>query len=254
MRPIVTVFVIATKNYVHYVTQLISSIPNLGNRDFVFQFILLTDDVAAAARINPSEHDDYISIFEIESLGWPEATLYRFELMTKHWSAVNGSIVMYMDADTEFVANFSYSDLLTAVESSASGMVLVRHPGYFKRFFLWKPVFKSRIGPWERKRASLAFVPIIRRGHYVCGGVYWGLSDSFLRMSTQLAQNISTDESNFVRAKHNDESHLNWWLSQNSSSTVTPAWAFASGYRNLKTLTPIIEVVHKPDSFERIPT
>ena len=254
MKPTVTIFVIATKSYLSYAKHLFNSIENLSLDDFHLQIILLSDDVASAKNIENSSRDVGIVVCEIPSFGWPEATLYRFDLMVKHWSVVKGSIVMYMDADTEFVSNFSYSELSREAQVSSSGMVLVRHPGYFKRFFLWKPVFKSRIGPWERKRASLAFVPIIRRGHYVCGGVYWGLSDSFLRMSSQLAQNISTDESNFVRAKHNDESHLNWWLSQNASSTVTPAWAFASGYRNLKTLTPIIEVVHKPDSFERVPT
>ena len=174
--------------------------------------------------------------------------------MVDHWSAVKGSIVMYMDADTEFVSNFSYSDLVSNANASSSGMVLVRHPGYFKRFFLLIPVIKSRLGPWESNKNSLAFVPITRRGHYVCGGVYWGLPASFLKMSSLLAKNIERDESFEIRAKHNDESHLNFWKSKNAPRTVSPKWAFAAGYRNLRKIKPNIEVVHKPSDFERTPT
>lgn len=254
MFPLVTIFVIATKDYLRYATQLVDSASRLGSIDFRIQFIVLTDNLEEASRIPKTQNIKEISIQKIDSLGWPEATLYRFRLMVDHWSAVKGSIVMYMDADTEFVSNFSYSDLVSNVNASSSGMVLVRHPGYFKSFFFLIPLIKSRLGPWESNKNSLAFVPIFQRGHYVCGGVYWGSSNSFFQMSSHLSRNISKDEANQIKAKHNDESHLNNWLSQNSSSVVTPIWAFASGYRNLKALKPIIEVVHKPDDFERSPT
>ncbi len=249
-----TIFVIATKNYIRYATQLVDSTSRLGAIDFKIQFIILTDNLEEAARIPKSQNVEEILFLKIDSLGWPEATLYRFRLMVNHWSAVKGSIVMYMDADTQFVSNFSYSDLVSNANASPSGMVLVRHPGYFKRFFLLIPVFKSRLGPWESNKNSLAFVPIFQRGHYVCGGVYWGLPAPFLKMSSLLAKNIERDESFEVRAKHNDESHLNFWKSKNAPRTVSPKWAFAAGYRNLRKIKPKIEVVHKPSDFERTPT
>jgi hypothetical protein len=252
MKPILTIFVIATKNYVDYAAKLVESIAILGETDFHLQVILLTDDVLTASRIASPRDEDEVLVREIKSFGWPEATLYRFDLMADNWSTVRGSLVMYMDADTRFVSAFTYSDLLTNVAESESGMVLVRHPGYFKRFFLVKLIVKSRFGPWENNSASAAFMPFCQRGHYVCGGVYWGNPEAFHALCVMMASNIQRDETFNVRAKHNDESHLNFWLSQNPSKTVSPKWAFAAGYRNLKGIDPIIEVIHKPENFQRL--
>ena len=175
---------------------------------------------------------------------------------------------MYVDADTQFVSSFNYNDLLQQADTSASGMTLVRHPGYFNRSFLlnlmfvfplasflpWKIRKADSLMPWETRRRSSAYVPMRKRSAYVCGGVYWGKKQAFHNLCKELSSSVITDEQNGIRAKHNDESHLNKWKSKYGATLATPAWAFASNYRNLRDITPIIEVVHKPLNFERQPS
>jgi hypothetical protein len=260
--------VIATKVYLDYAVEMIKSSKVVLDRDFDFQFILLTDQVPLAKTLIKEQQGLEVVYAEIESFGWPEATLFRFALMSEHWSKVTGSIVMYVDADTQFVSSFKYIDLLHQANASNSGMTLVRHPGYFNRFFLlnfllafpitsllpWKLKRADALMPWETRRRSSAHVPLHKRKTYVCGGVYWGVKQSFYNLCKELSLEVSIDEQNGIRAKHNDESHLNKWNSKHGATLATPAWAFASDYRNLRDLIPIIEVVHKPTNFERQPT
>jgi hypothetical protein len=268
MREVVSVFVIATKVYLNYAVELIDSAIAILDRDFDIQVILLTDQVPLAISLIKEQQGLEVVFVEIESFGWPEATLFRFALMSDHWSKVSGSIVMYVDADTQFVSSFKYNDLHHQANASNSGMTLVRHPGYFNRFFLlnflfafpvasflpWKISRAASLMPWETRRRSSAHVPFHKRRTYVCGGVYWGKKQSFYNLCKELSSAVKTDEQNGIRAKHNDESHLNKWNSKHGATLATPAWAFASDYRNLRDIIPIIEVVHKPMNFERQPT
>ena len=252
---IVSVFVIATNAYTNYAMRLITSAQlNIGP-DTKFQFLVLTDQIHLVRDANLGSEHVEIQAFQIPSYGWPEATLLRFHLMLEHWKHIKGNIVVYLDADTEIAAPLQFSEFNGWCRAPHSnGISLVLHPGYFNRSILFNFINRSRFGPWEHRRTSSAFVPFRFRKQYVCGGVFWGVRDSFKQLCITLKNQIDSDISRGVLAKHNDESHLNSWFYRNRTSAASPVWAYASGYKNLKGLSPKIHVIHKPSSFVRAPT
>jgi glycosyltransferase involved in cell wall biosynthesis len=175
--------------------------------------------------------------------------------MVEHWEHVTGEIVMYLDADTQIVSPLNFAELFElSSASSSNGVTPVFHPGYFKRSRLRNAIIRTRLGPWENRKHSTAYVPFRSRRNYVCGGVIWGLRELFLQMCVNIKANINLDLEHNIVAKHNDESHLNHWFVSHPTLAATPEWAYASGYKNLACLMPRIEVIHKPATFNRIPT
>ena len=251
----ISIFVIATNAYIEYALNLIRSSSKWAAGEIQIQFLLLTDSEVDVQQIGLTGKAVTVSTFRIPSYGWPEATLLRFHLMVDHWEHVTGEIVMYLDADTEIVSPLIFADLFDLCTKSASnGVTPVMHPGYFNRSKLHHAINRTRLGPWENRRRSTAYVPYSSRKTYVCGGVIWGLRKSFFQMCVTLKARIESDLQHKVVAKHNDESHLNNWFTNNLTIAATPEWAYASGYSNLNGLMPRIEVIHKPSTFNRTPT
>lgn len=251
----VSIFVIATNAYVDYAINLINSSTSWLEAKTRVQVLLLTDVVIDVNRFCSNENEVTVNSFRIPSYGWPEATLLRFHLMLDHWEHVTGEIVMYLDADTEIVSPLNFADLhKISTASGSNGLTPVLHPGYFNRSRLRNAFNRTRFGPWEHRKISTAYVPANLRKKYVCGGVIWGLKDSFLKLCTDLKASIDLDLKHKITAKHNDESHLNKWFVSNNTVAATPEWAYAVGYSNLNGLNPRIEVIHKPSTFVRTPT
>ena len=251
----ISIFVIATNAYIEYALNLIRSSSKWAAGEIQIQFLLLTDSEIDTQQIGLIGNAITVSTFRIPSYGWPEATLLRFHLMVDHWKHVTGEIVMYLDADTEIVSPLVFADLFELSSKSISnGVTPVLHPGYFNRSWLRNAIIRTRLGPWENRKHSTAYVPIRSRKNYVCGGVIWGLRDSFFQMCQNLKAKIDLDLQHNIVAKHNDESHLNNWFVSHPTLAATPEWAYARGYSNLAGLVPRIEVIHKPSTFIRIPT
>lgn len=251
----ISIFIIATKNYVVYAKLLIESFIKFTDSALRVEFVLLTDArFDFFQEISLPDHLT-ISVASIESLGWPEATLFRFRLMSAHSHLARGHRIAYIDADMVVSGPVFLQDFLSVIDAQPPNqMVLVRHPGYFSRTWLIRLVVKTPFGPWGSSPRSQAFVPFGDRETYVCGGFFWGERSSFFGMCDELAHAIDLDQSAGVRAKHNDESHLNKWFVENGAALVGPEWVFAPGYRNLRGIPPRISVIHKPSEFERIPT
>jgi len=251
----ISIFVIATKSYLDYALVLIDSAMKWHDGKSHVQFILLTDRDTSSLAIPKTPSFFTIDSFQIPSYGWPEATLLRFHLMLEHWSHVSGSIVMYLDADTEIVAPLNFQELSKfCCHPSSNGVTPVLSPGYYKRFLPLRFFIRTRIGPWETNQKSTSYVAFNLRKNYVCGAVFWGQRDAFHQLCVELRSQIDTDSKNKVVAKCNDESHLNKWLTTHPTVLATPEWAYAPGYRNLKKLQPQIQVIHKPSTFVRLPT
>lgn len=249
----ISFFIIATKSYVDYARDLINDFATQSSEHFRIQIILLTDDVGFV-----KEHSRSSDFFELKSslipsYGWPEATLYRFQLMSSHKALADGEIIAYIDADMRVSSMLTYLDFSDSLStSSESRIALVRHPGYSLRSRPYEYLSKSSFGPWGINRSSTAWVSRKSRSIYVCGGLFWGEYINFFDLCSTLADQVALDESRGVRAKHNDESHLNKWSISNRHNFMGPEWVYAPGYRNLRHLTPIFSVIHKPLNFDRI--
>jgi len=244
----ISFFIIATRNYKGYARSLILSLDrHMRSR---FQVHVLTDDVKDFNTIVMERNLGTVRATQIESFGWPDATLRRFELMMRIFSAVNGRIVCYLDADTLLLRDTSIEDFQECLSDSRQ-VAAVRHPGYYKRSLILRIANSTFLGPWETRRQSAAFVPFQKRRSYVCGGVIFGLAASFREMCEDIRRCILSDFEKGIIAKHNDESYLNAWSLRTQTNKVSPEWAYAEGYRNLKGMNPRIQVLHKPNWWTR---
>jgi hypothetical protein len=166
---------------------------------------------------------------------------------------------MHLDADMLVRAPVDFKQLSTSLRN---GICLVRHPGYYRPSGLTKMLFyfqnpsaalgdlatlfrMGSLGAWETNRQSLAFVPREDRKQYFCGATWWGLRADILKLSETLSDRVSRDEALGVMAVWHDESHLNWWASNNDHGQADSRYCFSVGYPQLQGIPNIIQAIHK---------
>jgi hypothetical protein len=101
------------------------------------------------------------------------------------------------------------------------------------------------IGAWETRKTSSAFTPRRKRLHYVCGGIWLGQREIFLKTIEELFFQVQKDQLNEVLAIWHDESHLNSWASQNSYFMLGPEFCYEASYPQLDGLRELVRAVNK---------
>lgn len=252
------VITVATNRYVDYWIDQAKSFAANPSQDLEITLHVFTDQLDRVKEI-ASTIPIRIVAHEIPSYKWPEASLYRFKIMHEFRDKLNEDLLMHLDADMLIKASVSVEELGAHL---SSGICLVRHPGYYRpsglakvSFYLQNPLAIFRdvltvlkagsLGAWETRTKSLAFVPRSSRKEYFCGATWWGLRADILRLSENLSSRISRDEESGVMAVWHDESHLNWWASENLHGRADSRYCFSVGYPQLKGVPNIIQAVHK---------
>lgn len=224
----VTIVNIATNHYVHYLFQFIDSIPRRQVSTSSMRLLIFTDEPQLVNEKLGERKDLLTEVVEIESFGWPEATLFRYELISRG-SYLEDEIIAYVDVDSLVLLPQLISKLLLEKEKVS----LVRHPGYawpqisafFRNpmrslrrvvFLLTNRIHENGFGTWETDPSSLAYVEPQKRSLYFCGGFWWGPKNQILAMCDQLADRINQDYEKGKVARWHDESHLNWFAANNS--------------------------------------
>ena len=251
---------IATNNYLRYWQSMVQSLLQEVRDIHSIHLYLFTDSVHEAELFVSHLKDLQVTIIEIPSYAWPEATLYRYRIYSTHAERLQSDILMHLDADMMINADF-VSKLKNLFRNS--GIALVAHPGFWRpqritsllRLYFMSPkklysdlkmkVFMGSLGSWEVNNLSAAYVPRLKRKRYVCGGTWIGTRKEFLNLAKVLDENVKMDELNEILAIWHDESHLNHWASKNSYTQLTPEFCFAGSYPQLKSITPLITAVDK---------
>ncbi len=253
---------VATNIYLDYWKTQAQSIDRMTTENFEVTLHVFTDDPGGARNFATVLKRVKVVAHEIPPYRWPEATLYRYALITKECRSLPEDVLMYLDADMIVQEPLSMADFST---SSGEGVTLVRHPGFYRpsgltklklyfdqpKLFLNDLFAKFKIGAlgsWETDRRSLAFVERKHRSDYFCGGTWWGYRDDFLRLTRDLAARVELDEKNSVMARWHDESHLNWWAAHHNHETKSPSYCYSISYPWLRTLPMIIQAVDKLES------
>lgn len=252
------ILTVATNRYINYWREQAASVDKYISGDVEVTFHVFTDNPKAVVDFGKTLRAK-VHAHPVESYGWPDATLYRYALISKFASEYSEDFLMHLDADTIARSEFGLGDMTSLLEN---GICLVHHPGFFRpkgsgmlgyyfrnmgQLFsdTQSLLIQGGIGSWETNPESLAFVPRKIRHKYVCGGVWWGTRAAILEMVRVLADRVVRDESNGILAVWHDESHLNWWSSQNLHGLANPSFCYAEGYPQLKSLPVLIEAVDK---------
>ena len=250
---------IATNGYTKYWEALIESAnKNLTDKSRI-RFHLFTDELEKSKEFSKKYSELAFNFYEIESLKWPEATLYRYRIYSEFSKQFTESHLMHLDSDM-----LIHGDFLELIFSSnqETEMRLVLHPGFFRakalgriKFYLKSPsqllkdvkmyIQLGGLGAWETRVQSAAYVPRNKRKKYFCGGVWFGAQASFVRMVKDLEFAERRDSESGILARWHDESYLNNWAVNNKHSICTPSLCFDPSYRNLDGLDNLITAVDK---------
>jgi len=233
----VTVFTVATNRYLDYWKEMALSADRFLFPSSEVTLCVFTDRFDEASAFAETVSRVSIHVTKIEPLGWPEATLLRYALISSAQECHSSQVLMHLDADMLFEHTVGNElDFRTWI----NGIALVKHPSFYRtnrsylrllshpRMLLSE--FRNRIseggsfGSWEHDLDSLAYVPKDLRRNYVCGGVWMGRATEFVGLVGLLADRVSEDSRNGIVAKWHDESHLNWFFAHNETTLLPPEY------------------------------
>jgi Glycosyltransferase family 6 len=257
----VAILTIATNHYIEYWKELVRSSEKTKNEKINLRFHVFTEQKQEALNFARNSNSS-ITIHEIPSYRWPEATLLRYQVISTFGIEFTEPILMHLDADMLFMNKIPEA-VFTQVMNG--GIALVRHPGFFRprgigRFEyyfaskrrilgdLFSTVRIGGLGSWETNPKSAAYVKFWDRRKYFCGGTWFGRKEDILGMASTLAGRVETDLASSRIAIWHDESHLNWWAVHNKYIELSPSFCFDPTYPQLSKLPEFIRAVDKSQS------
>ena len=191
----VGILLISTGNYDIFLDPLIESLDKYFLTDHEKQIYLFSDKLLENS-------------FYVPTLRFPFPTLYRYKWFTQYHQAIDADILYYLDVDMKVVAPVG-----DEVLPDESGLVAVRHPGYWRGGW----------GDHGTTKKSLAYVPVNERKQYYAGGFQGGTRDVYLAAAAEMADNIRKDGSHHMAQWH-DESHWNKYLTKHTFKELSPSY------------------------------
>lgn len=252
----------ATNIYLDYWREMVSSFDEFVGDTVNCTFYVFTDRPETAEKYSHSlKNSSRVVPVRIDNLGWPDASLLRFELIESHMDQANEDVLMHLDADMllhdGFDSEFDSSQWI-------GGIFLVAHPGFYQEYLRKQStkipqgkikhfvaqLLKGKapimpLGSWETNPKSVAHVPEVDRRVYVCGATWGGAAKPFRQLIGHLAGQTRLDRSNGVLAVWHDESHLNKWASAHTYSLLSSSYCHAEPFSKYMGLKRIIEAVDK---------
>lgn len=188
----ITILLISTRRYDQFVAPLIKSIEKYFLPTHNIKISLFTDKFHTLSLGRAK-----VEQTRIPSIGFPEATLFRYKtLTTKEYDT---DYLFYMDVDMLVVD--------TVGDEILGDIVAVRHPGFY-----------IGGGSWEiENKKSTAYISNISGLFYYAGGFQGGKTENYYGAMEKMRDNIQIDKDNKTMACWHDESHWNKYLYDNKN-------------------------------------
>lgn len=201
--------VIATGKYDVFIPPLYKSMKKYFMKDHEVKMFVFTDK-------EMPKKDDLISL-EHQHEPWPNPTLKRYHVFDKYKNVLsNMDYLYYCDADMLFVDSVG-DEILPDNENELIG---TEHPGFYG----------GRRGTYETNPNSTAFVSNNEGKIYFAGGFNGGGSNSFLKMSETIKNNVDEDLKNGLVAVWHDESHINRYFIDNPPKILSPSYCYPESW------------------------
>lgn len=255
------IMMIATNGYLELWKNTALSIEReCGNSFLEIRIRLFTDELEEAeVWANENLKKIKLVVVQIPSYGWPEATLFRYEIFLNNFQSFTEDLLMYLDSDMEVLKDFTAE---ISPKSWAGDIALVAHPGYYDlemqvkskgrylpsnilRKVKYSKFFRGGYGDWEDRKTSTAFVPKRHRNTYVHGAIWFGWRGAIQLLIETLRKNVLQDSESNIIAKWHDESHLNWFYNNFQTTLLTPKFSGFRSYSFVMQLEPCIITVQK---------
>lgn len=178
--------------------------------DTEVEYFVFTDDASLSQA--PDVH-----LIHRECHGFPADTLQRFEM----FMGIRAQLEAF-----DYICFFNSNAVLRGdvgreILPKSNGLKAVRWIGQ-------KPCNWAMFYPYERNKRSRAYVkPFDGPYAYYMGGFYCGKAEPFLRMTEELDMAIKEDALQGIKARHNDESHLNCYLHTHSHEELPRGYCCA---------------------------
>ena len=187
-------------------------LPGMEKRYYVF-----TD----AERIE-GENNLHVRRIPITHQPWPLITLLKFDTFLSIEEDLKKNDYLYFpNANVVCEHTVSEAEFLPRKEKGER-LIFTVHPGFMG--------VKGSRAPYERNRASLAYVPYHLGKTYVFGAMNGGETESYLAMCGTLADRIRQDLSHNIIARLHDESHINRYLIHRTDARIlSPAYCYPVG-------------------------
>ncbi len=194
----ISICLIVTRKYHVFAQPLINSIAKYFLVNHNVTIHLFTDNLDIKYDGSDRVKIEYALI---PSYGFPQATLYRYAIMTS--KTYDCDYLYYLDVDYLIVSEIT-EDIFY------NGLVAILHPGF------------SCVGggSWCNDKNSNAYTFPEFRKQYFCGGTSGGRYEHYYRAMQQMKRDIEDDEKRGVKAEHNDEQHWNRLLSEHKSFKI----------------------------------
>lgn len=249
----------ATGAYLDYWLRLLPDLDKYFFPEDSLEIHLFTDRPREARQCQPKRAS--LVVHETPPYRWPEATLFRYELIDSISETLfSRDVVAYLDVDTHIVDEVG-SELRP--ETWSSGIALTPHPIFFRpkgpmgwatrlrhprqlaQDVAHRVKHRQGLGTWEDTPSSAAFVPPSKRKTYVMGGFWLGKGPSVVEMCHDLAIRVRTDYDRGHVAIWHDESHLNAYFAYKRNHLLSPEYGYVPGAWQLGRLNPRIVLVDK---------
>lgn len=164
-----------------------------------------------------------ITVIEKQSKGFPDDSLYRFNMFLEVEQAVSSyDYVFFLNSNMQFLKEVS---LEIFPHEKFKGLIGVTHPlGYI---YADRPSMFT----YERNRKSTAYIPKLkgREYNYFMGGFNGGSTREYFIMIKELDRCVIEDDSNGIVAVYHDESHLNRYFFENTVHSLPTSYGFPEG-------------------------
>lgn len=150
-----------------------------------------------------------------ENLGWPYNTLKRFSMFKSIEDKLVGyDYLFFMNANIQFIKEIT-EDFLPINEN----LLVVQHPAFYNK--------SADEYCYDRNEKGLAYIPFGQGKYYVQGALNGGKVNEFLKLITELDNNVEEDLKNDIIALWHDESHLNRYiLNRNDIKVLGPEYVY----------------------------
>ncbi len=261
-----TFYTVATNRYLEFWLKLLDSYEPAPGSTLTTRFVVFTNNEEGfnAALERPKKRNVTLSAVFTSNLKWPEATLFRYQLISANSSLFPSRYSFHIDADMEFSKDFSNVGIKKLL--SLDRFAVVAHPGFWrpldiKRRYLanGKLLFsdvrlflrQGGLGTWSSDNKSAAFTARNKRKTYVAGGFWGGPAEVFSSAVAKLKLWTDIDLKKHIVPIWHDESYLNRYAAENLVDLLGPEYCWTELAPLLDETNYLIRAVTKDSTWDK---